>query len=112
MPAAKKKPKKKPAARARRSSSPLGLPTLDQRQLDLIGLGLVGLGLFFGFLVYAGWEGGRVGSQAVEALKWLLGAAHYSCRWRSSRAARSSCCARCCPPCGRSAPARSASSWP
>ena len=77
MPAAKKKPKKKPAARARRSSSPRGLPTLDQRQLDLIGLGLVGLGLFFGFLVYAGWEGGQVGSQAVEALKWLLGAAHY-----------------------------------
>mgnify|MGYP001182232880 CR=1 FL=1 len=77
MPAAKKKPKKKPAARARRSASPLGLPALDQRQLDLIGLGLVGLGLFFGFLVYAGWEGGRVGSQAVEGLRWLLGAGHY-----------------------------------
>lgn len=77
MPAAKKKPKKKPAARARRSAPGLGLPALEQRQLDLIGLGLVGLGLFFGFLVYAGWEGGRVGSQAVEALKWLLGAGHY-----------------------------------
>ncbi|MDA0182171.1 DNA translocase FtsK [Solirubrobacter phytolaccae] len=77
MPAAKKKPKKKPAARARRSAPGLGLPALEQRQLDLIGLGTVGLGLFFGFLVYAGWEGGRVGSQAVEALMWLLGAGHY-----------------------------------
>lgn len=77
MPAAKRKPKKKPAARARRSAPGLGLPALEQRQLDLIGLGLVGLGLFFGFLVYAGWEGGRVGSQAVEALRWLLGAGHY-----------------------------------
>lgn len=77
MPAAKKKPKKKPAARSRRSAPQFGLPALEQRQLDLIGLGLVGLGLFFGFLVYAGWEGGRVGSQAVEGLMWLLGAGHY-----------------------------------
>ncbi len=77
MPAAKKKPKKKPAARARRSAPGLGLPALEQRQLDLIGLGTVGLGLFFGFLVYAGWEGGRVSSEAVEALRWLLGAGHY-----------------------------------
>ena len=86
MPAAKKKPKKKPAARARRSSSPRGLPALEQRQLDLIGLGLVGLGLFFGFLVYAGWEGGRVGSQAVEAPEVAARRRRTtSCRWRSSR---------------------------
>src|ERR1700754_5197094 len=78
MPTAKKKPARKPAARrARRSASHLHLPVLEQRQLDLIGLGLVGLALFFGFLVYAGWDGGRVGSQAVEGLRWLLGAAHY-----------------------------------
>ena len=73
------------AARRRLSAC----PTLEQRQLDLIGLGLVGLGLFFAFLVYAGWEGGRVGSQAVEGLKWLLGAGHYLVPWRSSPAARS-----------------------
>src|SRR5262245_5255358 len=77
MPASKKKPaarKKKPA---RRSTSHFALPVLDQRQLDLIGLALVGLGLFFAFLVYAGWDGGRAGSQAVEGIKWLLGAGHY-----------------------------------
>src|SRR3954453_11828330 len=78
MPAAKKKPARKPAARrARRSAPQFHLPTLEQRQLDLIGLGLVALALFFGFLVYAGWDGGRAGSEAVEGLRWLLGAAQY-----------------------------------
>src|SRR3954471_6641036 len=80
MPAAKKKPaarKKPPARRARRSAPRLHLPTLEQRQLDLIGLALVGLGLFFAFLVYFGWDGGRAGSQAVEGMRWRLGAGHY-----------------------------------
>src|SRR3954467_5109882 len=78
MPAAKKKPASKPAARrARRSAPSFPLPTLEQRQLDLIGLGLVALALFFGFLVYAGCGRGRAGSTAVEGLRWLLGAAHY-----------------------------------
>src|SRR4051794_23776424 len=76
MPAAKK-PARKPAARPRRSAPSFHLPALEQRQLDLIGLGLVALGLFFAFLVYFGWDGGRAGSQAVEGLRWLLGAGHY-----------------------------------
>src|SRR3954466_12087968 len=78
MPASKKKPaarsKKKPA---RRTTPHFAFPVLEQRQLDLIGLALVGLGLFFAFLVYFGWDGGRAGSQAVEGLRWLLGAGHY-----------------------------------
>jgi len=73
---AKKKPARKPAARRARRSGP-NFPTLEQRQLDLIGLALVGLALFFAFLVYFGWDGGRAGSHAVEGLRWLLGAAHY-----------------------------------
>ena len=78
MPTAKKKPARKPAPRrARRSAPHFHLPTLEQRQLDLIGLGLVALALFFGFLVYAGWDGGRAGTNAVEGLRWMLGAAHY-----------------------------------
>src|SRR3954449_7249457 len=80
MPAAKKKPaarKKKPKPRARRAAPSFHLPALEQRQLDLIGLALVAFGLFFAFLVYFGWDGGRAGSQAVEGLRWLLGAAHY-----------------------------------
>src|SRR3954453_15959296 len=77
MPASKKKPaarKKKPA---RRSSPQFRFPVLEQRQLDLIGLALVGLALFFAFLVYFGWDGGRGGSSAVDGLRWLLGAGHY-----------------------------------
>src|SRR3954470_21249078 len=70
-------PTRKPARRARRSAPDWRLPALEQRQLDLIGLGLVALGLFFAFLVYFGWDGGQAGSQAVEGLRWLLGAAHY-----------------------------------
>jgi S-DNA-T family DNA segregation ATPase FtsK/SpoIIIE len=68
-------PKKKPKRRARRSAP--RLPQLEQRQLDLIGLALIGLALFFGFLIYLGWDGGRAGSEAVEGLRWLLGAGHY-----------------------------------
>src|SRR6188472_3404739 len=70
-------PTRKPARRARRPAPHWRLPVLEQRQLDLIGLGLVALGLFFAFLVYLGWDGGRAGSQAVEELRWLLGAGHY-----------------------------------
>ena len=62
------KPACKPARRARRSAPSLHVPQFEQRQLDLIGLGLVALALFFGFLVYFGWDGGRAGSEAVEGL--------------------------------------------
>src|SRR3954466_4566418 len=74
MPAATRK---KPAKRSRKTASQWKLPQLDQRQLDLVGLGLIALGAFFAFLVYFGWDGGQAGSQAVEGLRWLLGAVHY-----------------------------------
>ena len=71
-----KKPARKPARRARRSAPNFHLPALEQRQLDLIGLGLVGLGLFFGFpSTSAGRRSRRL--EAVEGLRWLLGAGHY-----------------------------------
>src|SRR5215211_4862858 len=53
------------------------LPELEQRQLDLIGLGLVALGVFFAFLVFGGVDGGEAGDWTVESLRWLLGAVHY-----------------------------------
>src|SRR4051812_50179304 len=74
MPASKKKPaarKKKPA---RRSTPHFAFPVLEQRQLDLIGLALVGLGLFFAFLVYFDWDGGGAGPPAVGGPRGLLGA--------------------------------------
>src|SRR4051812_46323013 len=77
MPAAKKQPARSKRKPARRPSPRFALPVLEQRHLDLIGLALVGLALFFGFLVYFGWDGGRAGSEALEGLRWLLGAGHY-----------------------------------
>jgi S-DNA-T family DNA segregation ATPase FtsK/SpoIIIE len=70
-PATPRKPagKAKPAARKRQ---------LDQRQLDLLGLGLVAAAVFFAFLIYLGWDGGRAGGSAVDGLRWLIGDVHYA----------------------------------
>jgi S-DNA-T family DNA segregation ATPase FtsK/SpoIIIE len=66
--------------RARRSA-PRGwrdrLPRLEQRHWDLLGLGLVAAGVFLGFLVYLGWEGGEAGTAIVDGLRRLVGAFHY-----------------------------------
>jgi S-DNA-T family DNA segregation ATPase FtsK/SpoIIIE len=72
-------PAKKRKSRARRSS-PVNwprLPKLEQRQLDLIGLALVAAAVFFSFLIYLGWEGGRAGEWAVDGLRRVIGAVHY-----------------------------------
>ena len=81
MPTAKKQPAASRAraprrARvARRSST---LPALEQRQLDLIGLG-AGRARRCSSASSSTPAGtaARAGSQAVEGLRWLLGAAHY-----------------------------------
>src|SRR5919202_6101678 len=73
-PARRRKP---PARRRPASGGRPRLPELDQRQLDLLGLGLVAAAVFFAFLVYLGWDGGRVGGWAVEGLRWLIGDVHY-----------------------------------
>ena len=64
----KAKPKAKPRARARRASiDAMSVPLLEQRHLDLIGLGLVAIGVFLAFPVYFGWDGGAAGQ---AAWKW------------------------------------------
>ncbi|HEX3317205.1 MAG TPA: DNA translocase FtsK, partial [Solirubrobacteraceae bacterium] len=66
--------------RARRSSAwPLSLrfPALDQRHLDLIGLGLVALGVFLASVVYFGWAGGKVGSGMADGLRFAFGVVAY-----------------------------------
>jgi S-DNA-T family DNA segregation ATPase FtsK/SpoIIIE len=51
------------------------LPQLDQRQRDVLGLALVAAGVFMGFVLYGGWNGGRAGHGLAVALGWVLGRA-------------------------------------
>jgi S-DNA-T family DNA segregation ATPase FtsK/SpoIIIE len=53
----------------------LRLPTLDERQRDVLALGLVAVGVFLGFVLYLGWDGGRVGHGLAVALGWSVGRA-------------------------------------
>ena len=45
---------------------------------ELVGLGLVALGLFLATLLYLGWAGGIVGEQVETSLRDLLGSAAYA----------------------------------
>ena len=72
-----KPPARKPPARARRSN-PSWPPQIEQRHLDLIGLALVALAVFFSFVLWLGWDGGEVGSRSVEGLRWLVGETHHA----------------------------------
>jgi S-DNA-T family DNA segregation ATPase FtsK/SpoIIIE len=53
------------------------LPALDQRQRDVLGLALVAVGVFLGFVLYGGspTPGGRAGHALAVALGWTLGKA-------------------------------------
>jgi S-DNA-T family DNA segregation ATPase FtsK/SpoIIIE len=51
------------------------LPVLDQRQRDVLGLALVAVGVFIGFVLYGRWDGGRAGRWLVVALGWAMGGA-------------------------------------
>jgi DNA segregation ATPase FtsK/SpoIIIE, S-DNA-T family len=68
------KSKAKPKPRARRSSiADMRVPLLEQRHRDLIGLGLVAVGVFLAFPVYLGWDGGALGEAATDGLAYLVG---------------------------------------
>ncbi len=48
---------------------------LDQRGRDVLGLACVAVGVFMGFVLYGGWDGGRAGHGLAVALGWLFGGA-------------------------------------
>jgi len=81
-PAAKpgaRKAKPKPKSRARRSSAGrFGLPHLEQRHFDLIGLACVAVAVFLGFVLYRGRDGGEAGRRMVDGLTWLVGDVAYA----------------------------------
>ncbi|HEY2717064.1 MAG TPA: DNA translocase FtsK [Solirubrobacterales bacterium] len=71
-PARRKKPAKgKKAAKPRRG---LHLPEgIEQRHLDLLGLFLLAASVYLIFVLFAGWEGGKVGYGLETALIYLFG---------------------------------------
>jgi DNA segregation ATPase FtsK/SpoIIIE, S-DNA-T family len=78
-PASRRSPAKPtPRAQARRASlGALRVPLLEQRQLDLVGLGLVALGVFLAFPIYLGWDGGAAGQAATRAIVYCVGQVGY-----------------------------------
>ncbi|HTA36863.1 MAG TPA: DNA translocase FtsK, partial [Solirubrobacteraceae bacterium] len=60
------------------SLMPAGMPrlgVLDERSREVVGLALVALGVFMGFVLYGGWDGGGVGHGLAVAFGWALGKA-------------------------------------
>jgi DNA segregation ATPase FtsK/SpoIIIE, S-DNA-T family len=57
--------------------SPEQLQKLEQRQLDVIGLSLIALGAYLTFVLYLGWDGGKVGSAAQVGLTYVFGRVSY-----------------------------------
>jgi S-DNA-T family DNA segregation ATPase FtsK/SpoIIIE len=73
-PARKAKAGKK-RAKAAKPKGGLHLPAaLEQRHLDLIGLFLVAFGVYLLFVLFFGWEGGKVGYGVETGLTYLFGA--------------------------------------
>ncbi len=100
MAPARKPPVRKPAAKARKPAAKARKPAarapaagrrpaparkkparapvvLEQRHYDVLGLGLVALGVFLGVLLYTAADGGRGGQAISTALGWLLGEIRY-----------------------------------
>jgi DNA segregation ATPase FtsK/SpoIIIE, S-DNA-T family len=84
--AARKRSKKPPPKRATRSLL-AGLPSwrggrprrpeLEPHHVDILGLGLIALGVLLCGVAYAGWDGGTLGNGAVTAMRFVLGALGY-----------------------------------
>src|ERR1019366_2370027 len=69
----KRAPVRKPAAR--KPASRARARRNAKRRRDVLGLALVAVGIFMGFVLYGGWDGGRAGHGVALALGWTLGRA-------------------------------------
>ncbi len=49
----------------------------SQQHLDAIGLALMAAAVFFAFVLYLGWQGGKLGDALVTALEYLIGEGAY-----------------------------------
>jgi DNA segregation ATPase FtsK/SpoIIIE, S-DNA-T family len=64
-------------ARANRPSPREIAAGLEQRHLDLIGLGLIAIAVYLGCVFYVGWDGGPVGNSLSSALENVTGRVAY-----------------------------------
>src|ERR1700729_3143036 len=82
MATAQKRKPKRPPKRARRSllARPVALPSiqLEAHHVDIIGLALIAVGIFFGGVAYLHWAGGPVGDGALHAAQFVVGALGYA----------------------------------
>jgi S-DNA-T family DNA segregation ATPase FtsK/SpoIIIE len=60
-------------AKARKSARPRLPQGIEQRHLDLIGLFLIAVGVYLTFVLFFGWEGGKVGYGVETGLEYLVG---------------------------------------
>jgi DNA segregation ATPase FtsK/SpoIIIE, S-DNA-T family len=68
-----RRPKGRAKAKARRGPR-LRLPEgIQQRHLDLIGLFLIAAGVYLAFVLFFGWDGGKVGYGLETGLEYLVG---------------------------------------
>jgi DNA segregation ATPase FtsK/SpoIIIE, S-DNA-T family len=65
-----------PAPKPRRNPREL-VAGLEQRHLDLIGLGLIAIAIYLGCILYVGWDGGPVGNSLESALADVAGRVAY-----------------------------------
>jgi DNA segregation ATPase FtsK/SpoIIIE, S-DNA-T family len=66
--------RRKPKAKSKAAKGRLHLPqALEQRHLDLIGLFLIASGVYLSFVLFFGWEGGKVGYGIETGLVYLFG---------------------------------------
>jgi S-DNA-T family DNA segregation ATPase FtsK/SpoIIIE len=74
----RKKPPPKRATRSLLASRP-SLPrlVLEPHHVDIIGLGLLAVGIFLAGVAYLGWSGGALGGGAVSAMRFVFGAIGY-----------------------------------
>jgi len=60
-----------------RQRAKAALDGLEQRHYDLLGLLMVAAGVYLSFVLYLGWDGGRVGAWLDTALEYAVGRVEY-----------------------------------
>ena len=66
-------PSEETRSRANSPSARTSPQRLEQRHLDLIGLLLIAVGVYLTFVLFFGWEGGKVGYGIETGLEYLVG---------------------------------------